>query len=80
MIRIGQFATPQNAALVLAGRIGLHLKNQKSEKLLSLQKRCCSGMNIGERVIFTESLVLLYAVGRVTFDSKEDRFFYNENT
>ncbi|SFH61897.1 hypothetical protein SAMN05216299_1392 [Nitrosospira sp. Nsp14] len=80
MIKIGQFSTPENTSLVLGARIGLHLRNQKSESLLTLQKRFCGSATPGARVVFTESLLLLYALGKLTFDHATDTIFYNENT
>jgi len=80
MIRIGQFSTPANTSLILAARIGLHLRNQKSESLLGLQKRFCASANPGSRIVFAESLLLLYALGRIGFDNETDRISYNENT
>jgi len=80
MIRIGQFSTPQNSSLFLASRIGLHLRNQKSESLLALQKRFCSEATPGVRVTFTESLLLLFALDKISFDSETDRVVFNENS
>lgn len=80
MIRVGQFTTPENSSLLLAGRIGLHLRNQKSELLLTLQKRFCAAAQPGSRTVFTESLILLYALGRLTFDPETDRVIYHEDT
>lgn len=80
MIRIGQFSTPQNSSLFLASRIGLHLRNQKSEPLLMLQKRFCAGAIPGIRTTFTESLLLLFALGKLSFDSETDRVVFNENS
>lgn len=80
MIRIGQFSTPQNSSLFLASRIGLHLRNQKSEPLLALQKRFCSEATPGARTTFTESLILLFALGKVFFDPETDRVVYDENS
>lgn len=80
MIRIGQFSTPQNSSLILAGRIGLHLKNQKSEPLLALQKRFCANATPGIRTTFTESLILLFAIGKLSFDPETDRVTYHENS
>jgi hypothetical protein len=79
MIRIGQFSTPQNSSLLLAGRIGLHLRNQKSDSLLTLQKRFCSDATPGIRTTFTESLILLFALGKVSFDPQTDQVVYDEN-
>lgn len=79
MIRIGQFSTPKNSSIFLACRIGLHLKNQKSESLLALQKRFCSDLTPGIRITFTESLVLLFALGKVSFDQDNDRVVFNED-
>ncbi len=80
MIRIGQFSTPQNSSLFLATRIGLHLRNQKSESLLALQKRYCSEATPGIRTTFTESLILLFALGKVSFDPQTDRVVYDEDS
>jgi hypothetical protein len=80
MIRIGQFSTPHNSSLFLASRIGLHLRNQKSESLLALQKRFCSEATPGVRTTFTESLILLFALGKVSFDPETDRVVYDEDT
>ena len=80
MIRIGQFSTPANTSLILAARMGLHLRNQKSESLLTFQKRFCTSASPGDRIVFTESLLLLYALGKLTFDNATDRIYYNENT
>lgn len=79
MIRIGQFSTPQNSSLYLASRIGLHLRNQKSESLLTLQKRFCASATPGIRTTFTESLLLLFALGKLNFDPETDRLVYHEN-
>lgn len=79
MIKVGQFSTPQNSAIFLAGKIGLHLRNQKSESLMTLQKRFCANQTPGIRTTFTESLILLFALGKLSFDSKTDRVVYNEN-
>jgi len=80
MIRIGQFSTPQNSSLFLASRIGLHLRNQKSEPLLALQKRFCSDATLGIRATFTESLLLLFALNKISFDLETDRVVFNENS
>ena len=80
MILIGQFSTPQNSSLLLASRIGLHLRNQKSESLLTLQKRFCAEATPGVRVTFTESLLLLFALDKISFDPETDRVVFNENT
>jgi hypothetical protein len=80
MIRIGQFSTPQNSSLLLASRIGLHLRNQKSEPLLALQKRFCSDAMPGIRTTFTESLLLLFALNKISFDLETDRVVFNENS
>lgn len=79
MIRIGQFSTPENSSLVLASKIGLHLRSQKSEPLLTLQKRFCTGVTPGVRTTFTESLILLFALGKLTFEADNDRVTYHEN-
>ena len=79
MIRFGQFSTPTNSSVLLAARIGLHLRNQKSETLLKLQKRFCASANPGIRVVFTESILLLYALKKITFDKNSDLIYYNEN-
>jgi hypothetical protein len=80
MIRISQFSTPQNSSLFLASQIGLHLRNQKSESLLMLQKRFCICASPGIRTTFTESLMLLFALGKLSFDSETDRVVFNENS
>lgn len=80
MIKIGQFTTPENSSLLHAAKMALHLRNQKSEKLLSLQKRFCADANPGGRVVFVESLVLLYALDRISYDGDLDRIVYRENT
>lgn len=80
MIRIGQFSTPQNSSLFLASRIGLHLRNQKSEPLLALQKRFCSDATPGIRTTFTESLLLLFALNKISFDLETDRVVFNETS
>lgn len=80
MIKIGQFSTLENTSLILAGRIGLHLKNQKSEALLSLQKRFCAAADPGMRIVFSESLLVLYALGKISFNTTTDKVNYCENT
>lgn len=80
MIKIGQFSTPYNSSLILAARIGLHLRNQKSESLLSLQKRFCAAADPGRRVVFSEGLLILYALGKISFDKNTDKVVYCENT
>lgn len=80
MIRIGQFSTPDNSAIVLSAKIALHLRNQKSESLLVLQKRFCSSSCSDRRIVFVESLILLYALSKISFDSATDRIVFNENT
>lgn len=79
MIEIGQFSTPDNSALIMAASIGLHLKNQKSEKVLALQKRFCAQANPGGRIVFVESLILLFSLGKIYFDSNLDRIVYRED-
>lgn len=79
MIRLGQFSSPENNSLLTIGRIGLHLRNQKAESLLSLQKRFCPQSSPGERIIFVESLLALYALGKIRFDQDSDQIEYCEN-
>lgn len=80
MIRIGQFSTIDNASLLFAAKLGLHLKHQGEEALPSLQKRFCSSSAPGVRVVFLESLLILYALGKISFDSGSDKVSYRENT
>lgn len=80
MIKIGQFSTSANSSIVLAGRIALHLRNQKAEKLLPLQKRFCTSNNLGSRVVFIESLLLLYTLGKIEYDAESDKIIFDENT
>jgi hypothetical protein len=79
MIKIGQFSTLENTSIFFAAKIGLHLKNQKSETLLSLQKRFCSSSDPGLCVVFSESLLILYTLGKISFDATADKIFYCEN-
>jgi hypothetical protein len=79
MIKIGQFSTPQNSGLVMAAKVGLHLKNQKTETLLNLQKRFCSSSNPEVRVVFTEGILVLFSLGRIEFDAETDRVLYRED-
>lgn len=79
MIKFGQFTNPDNSAVFFAAKLALHLRNQKSESLLVLQKRFCNPPRPGRRLIFSESLILLYALGKITFDIETDRIVFNEN-
>jgi|GEM_PF-3430481 hypothetical protein len=79
MIKIGQFSTFGNASIFYAAKIGLHLKNQRSEKILSLQKRFCSEATPSSRVVFSESLLILFSLGKISFDAESDRVVYSEN-
>jgi len=79
MIELGQFSTLQNTSFIHAAKLALHLRNQHSEKLLSLQKRFCNGVNVESRVVFAESLLILFALGRIDFDSDSDLVIYSEN-
>jgi hypothetical protein len=79
VIKIGQFTTPNNSTIIFAAKLALHLRNQKSEALLTLQKRYCNPPASGRRVVFTESLLLLFALGKISFDLESDRIIFNEN-
>ncbi|HFT8573122.1 hypothetical protein F9C43_27005 [Pseudomonas aeruginosa] len=79
MVRLGQFSTLQNTSLIHAARLALHLRNQRSEKLLSLQKRFCHGVNVESRVVFSESLLVLFALGKIDFYPEADLVIYRED-
>lgn len=72
MIKIGQFTTTENSSLLLASRVAIHLKNQKSEKLTSLQKRYCNSNKINSSTVLTESLIILYSLGKITYNPIDD--------
>lgn len=79
MIKIGQFSSPQNSGLVMAAKVGLHLKNQKIETLLKLQKRFCLLSSPEVRVVFTEGILILFSLGRIYFDAETDQVVYRED-
>lgn len=79
MIKLDQFSSEKNSTIILAGKIGAHLKNQNGEKLTALSKRFANPELGGNREIFTEALIALYILGRIDFSSETDRIEYHEN-
>lgn len=63
----------------MAAKVGLHLKNQKTETLLNLQKRFCLSSSPQIRTVFTEGIIVLFSLGIIDFDAENDRVVYREN-
>lgn len=79
MIKIGQFTTNENSSLLLASKIAIHLRNQKYEKITSLQKRYCSSNKGSNSTVLIESLIILFSLGKITYNPIDDSVSYNEN-
>jgi len=76
MIRINQFYNPEENSLSIAGEIGLHLKSQQAEKLNTLMTTFIRRHMKGGNTLFVESLLLLYALGKIRYNSVSDEIEY----
>ena len=76
MIRITQFYDPEDNTLIVAGEIGLHLKSQQSEKLNNLMTTFIRRHMRGGNTLFVESLLLLYALGKIKYNQMSDEIEY----
>lgn len=79
MIKITQFSTQTNSPIALAGKIGIHLKNQKIDKFTNLQKRFANSELGGNREAFIEAMITLFGLGRIKYYPEQDRVEYHEN-